>query len=257
MENLISISNSLENIAKEIKEDRNDLANKLLEICEQIESLFSENDDYSWPMSINNLCKNFDLNRDTVHTHKRRYLTEGTDYFIEGSRPFRTCYFKRNGALKIFEHSRSEKGIRYLKKFGKSPYPKEEHLYINTIKYAVLGFDIPKKEFLVKTLNKNFKIDLYLKNIKLAIECDEHDHYAQEYSKDLRKREEDIFKEIGCRFLRFNPHEPDFNVGEVINVIFHYIFNKLINDKDLIKYYMEKRKRKIRERNIPVVILED
>jgi hypothetical protein len=39
-------------------------------------------------------------------------------------------------------------------------------------------------------------------------------------------------------------------VGEVINVILHHIFNKLIDRKDPIDYYMEKRERTIRKRTI-------
>jgi very-short-patch-repair endonuclease len=136
-------------------------------------------------------------------------------------------------------HYRTGKGTRFLNKYGIVRFPKPEHLYINTINYAVSGFDIPKKEYKVK----DYKIDLYLINRKLAIECDEHDHYWQEYSVDLRKRQEHIIKALGCRFLRFNPYEPDFNVGEVINVIFHHIFNKSINGEDPIDYYMEKRKK--------------
>jgi very-short-patch-repair endonuclease len=217
-----------------------------------------DNDDYSWPMSINNLCKNFDLNRHTIHSHKRKYLTNGEDYFIEGSGSSRSIMFEKSGAIKILMHYRTEKGVRYLRKHGYDSFsaPKEEHLYINTIKYAINGFDIPKKGSKVKTLNKDYKIDLYLQKSKLAIECDEHDHYGQEYEDELLKREEDISKGLGCRFLRFNPQEPDFNVGEVINVIFHYIFNKLIKGKDPIDYYMEKRKRAIRERKYPILTEE-
>jgi very-short-patch-repair endonuclease len=245
--NLIPIRDSLINIAEEIKQDRNDLYQKLLEICEEIDNLFYENDDYSWPMSKNDFCKNFDLNDSSVRTHMRNHLIEGKDYFIEGMGRTKEYYFEKYGALKIFEHSRSEKGIRYKNKHGSSISPKEEHLYINIIKYALMGFDIPKKQHKVKLDNNKYKnIDLYLERTKLAIECDEHDHYYQESSNELLKREEDISNNLGCRFLRFNPHEPDFNIGEVISVIFHYIANKSINGKDPIRYYQEKRQRSIR-----------
>ncbi len=219
-----------------------------MDICEEIDSfLVDETDDYSWPMSIKDLCKNFDLNRGTVHRHKSKYLTKEEDYFIQDSgRPDRAICFYKVGALKIFKHSRSEKAVRYFNKHGSSLSPKEEHLYINTIIYAIRGFETTKKGFKVETSHKDYNIDLYLENAKLAIECDEHDHYGQEYSDE--KREDHIIKELGCKFLRFNPHEPNFNIGEVINAVFNYLLNKLINGKDPIDYYMEKRQRTTRKR---------
>lgn len=244
---LISIRDSLVGIAEGIKQDRDDLYQKLLEICGEIDSLFYQSDEYSWPMTISNFCRTFEMETSTVNSNKK-YLTKGVDYFVEGSGRNRAACFTKSGALIIFQHSRSERGTRYLKKYGLSLPPKEEHLYINTIKYAMRRFELPKKKILVKTSSNNYEIDLYLENTKLAIECDEHDHYGQEYVDQLTQREEDIFKELGCRFLRFNPHEPDFNVGEVINVIFHHIFGKSINGEDPIDYYMKKRQRKIRER---------
>ncbi len=245
---LISIRNSLVSIAEEIKKDRNDLYQKLLEISEEIDSLFSENDEYSnnWPMSINDVMKNFDLTVGQVHNNKRKYLSKEKDYFVDR---WHTLHLARSGVIKILRHAKTEKGIKWLNKIFDSNYsPKEEHLYINIIKYALSGFAISKKGFAVKTLNKNYEIDLYLQNLKVAIECDERDHYEQEYLDEHIKREKDIIKELGCKFLRFNPDELDFNVGEVINVIFHHIFNKLIDGKDPIDYYMEKRERTIRKR---------
>lgn len=247
-EYLISMRASLLNIGEEIQKDRNDLYQKLSDICEDIDSMLFDNDDYTWPMAINDFLINFDLSRSTVNSHKTRYLQKGIDYFTEDTGPHRALHFEKCGALKILEHCKSERGTRYKRKHGSSIEPKPEHYYINIIKSAIQKFDISKKSFKVKTKYNDYFIDLYLENINLAIECDEHDHYIQEYSDELERREEDIITELGCRFLRFNPHEADFNVGEVINVIFHYISNKLINGKDPISYYHEKRQRSIRRR---------
>ena len=49
-ENLISIKDTLDKIAREIKKDRNDLYNEISEICEEIDYLLLDNDDYIWPM---------------------------------------------------------------------------------------------------------------------------------------------------------------------------------------------------------------
>jgi len=237
---------SLLMIAEEIQKTRNDLYQKISDICEELDSMLSDNEDYAWPMSIGDFCYNFDFNRNTVNTHKRRHLKEGKDYFTDGTGPDRALHFEKCGALKILEHCKTEKGARYKRIHGSSILPKEEHYYINIIKYSIQKLDIPKKHFKGEINDKDLFIDLYLQNAKIAIECDEHDHYGQEYLDELVGREEDIVKKLGCRFLRFNPHAPDFNVGEVINVIFHIISDKLINGKDPIIYYQEKRQRSIR-----------
>jgi very-short-patch-repair endonuclease len=245
---LISIRNSLVSIAEEIKKDRNDLYQKFLEIFDEIDSLFAENDEFSnnWPMSITDVRKIFDLSVGQIHNNKRKYLSRGEDYFVDR---WNTLYLERSGVIEILRHAKTEKGIKWLNKISDSNYsPKEEHLYINIIKYALTGFDNPKKEFAVKVSNRIYKIDLYLQKSKIAIECDERDHYEQEYLDEHIQRQEDIIKELGCKFLRFNPHDHDFNIGELINVIFHYISNNLMNGKEPIDYYMEKRERKIRER---------
>ena len=116
MEDFISIRDSIFRIAEEIKRDRNDLYQKLLYICEKIDSLFSANDNYDWPMSRKNVQKYFGLTKSQIYNNKNRYLIKGKDYFIEGDRPFRTLYLERIGVIKIIMHSRSDKGIRYLKK---------------------------------------------------------------------------------------------------------------------------------------------
>jgi hypothetical protein len=162
---LISIRNSLVSIAEEIKKDRNDLYQKLFEISEEIDSLSSENDEYgnNWPMSINDVRKNFDLTVGQVHNNKRKYLSKEEDYFVDR---WNTLYLERSGVIKILRHAKTEKGIKWLNKiFNSNHSRKEEHLYINVIKYALSGFDIPKKEFAVKTLNKNYKILIHIYKI--------------------------------------------------------------------------------------------
>jgi len=250
MEDLMSIKDSLINTIKEISQDKSDVSNKLKGVCSEIDKVFMNDDDYSWPMSIRDFCNNFDINYRTALTHRSKYLKEEDDCYFYGSGMFRELYFTKLGALKIFMHSKSEKGIRYLRKHGIANFPKEEHLYMKIIENAINRFDIAKKEFKVPILGEKYKkIDLYLQNAKLAIECDEHDHYWQEDFNDYQKREEDINKELGCRFLRFNPHEPNFNLGEIINIIFHHILGKSINGKDPINFYMEKKESSVRKRN--------
>jgi very-short-patch-repair endonuclease len=57
----------------------------------------------------------------------------------------------------------------------------------------------------------NYRIDLYLPEVKLAIECDEFNH-AMYDAEEERKREREIYQELGCAFFRYNPDDKDFNV---------------------------------------------
>ena len=83
-DNLNIIRGSLFKIADEIKKDRNDLYKKIIDICEEIGGMFSDTDDYEWPMSKMDFCDNFELNRNTVNRHIDINLKDGIDYFIEG-----------------------------------------------------------------------------------------------------------------------------------------------------------------------------
>jgi very-short-patch-repair endonuclease len=205
-------------------------------------------DDYNWPIPMSKFCDLFDLGNGAVRSAKNGlHFIEGRDYFKD-EKGWKQIYLYKTGAIKILRITRTEKGTKYLRKHGTNISPKDEHLYLDIIKYAIQEFDNPEKNFKISTTNNNYKIDLYLKNAKLEIECDEHDHYGQEDLDELKKREKDIFEVLGCRFLRFNPNDIDFNVGDVINVIFCYIFNKSLDRKDPVDWFMEKRKRIIRKR---------
>lgn len=63
----------------------------------------------------------------------------------------------------------------------------------------------------------NYRIDLYFIDYKLAIECDEHNHV------DRNKEYEKIREELNCTFIKFNPHEKCFNIGNVISKILKHI----------------------------------
>jgi len=106
-------------------------------------------------------------------------------------------------------------------------YLKKEQEYINAICDA---FDTTcHKQYSVKT----FKIDLYMPEHNLAIECDEFDHYHRnaDYEKN---RERKIRYELGCNFFRFNPDEQNFNIYRVIaNISNKMNENKIKKFKEL------------------------
>jgi len=63
-----------------------------------------------------------------------------------------------------------------------------------------------------------YRIDLYFPDYKLAIEIDEFGH---KYRNKVYEEEREAYlkEKLGCKFIRFNPNEKDFNVGIVISNI--------------------------------------
>ena len=62
----------------------------------------------------------------------------------------------------------------------------------------------------------NYKIDLYIKDLNIAIEYDENDHkhYTCEKHED---RQKEIEKELNCKFIRVSDKESDlYNIGVVM-----------------------------------------
>ncbi len=61
----------------------------------------------------------------------------------------------------------------------------------------------------------SYRIDLYIVDKRIAIECDEYGHDGYRV-KNERMRQEFITKELSCKFLRFNPDAPDFKLSALM-----------------------------------------
>ena len=69
---------------------------------------------------------------------------------------------------------------------------------------------------------QGYKIDLYLKGPRIAIECDEHAHAY--YGKQAEQEREDAIRQaLSCTFIRFDPDHPGFAVGSLIDSIVRQI----------------------------------
>ncbi len=81
-----------------------------------------------------------------------------------------------------------------------------------------------------------YRIDLYFPEYKLAIEVDEDNHkdrcliYETERQKFLEEK-------LECKFIRFNPDEKNFNIGNVISIIIDELFIK--STKELQPYQIK------------------
>lgn len=88
-----------------------------------------------------------------------------------------------------------------------------EYETIDVIEAAFVNFG-PIRQFAVA----DYRIDLYLTRLDIAIECDESNH--QGYNRDAEKLRTDTISAIKkCVWVRYNPHKTGFNVGEVISRI--------------------------------------
>uniref|UniRef100_A0A6C0LNZ0 Bro-N domain-containing protein n=1 Tax=viral metagenome TaxID=1070528 RepID=A0A6C0LNZ0_9ZZZZ len=69
----------------------------------------------------------------------------------------------------------------------------------------------------------NYRIDLFFPEYKLAIECDEQHHLRKNNIEADRIRQSNIFMNLRCNFIRFNPYEKDFDLFKLLNEIYIYI----------------------------------
>lgn len=60
-----------------------------------------------------------------------------------------------------------------------------------------------------------FRIDLYFPMQKVAVECDEHGHAKYDAKSDV-SRQYFLEKQLGCTFVRYNPHADGFSVYGIL-----------------------------------------
>lgn len=66
-----------------------------------------------------------------------------------------------------------------------------------------------------------YRIDLYIPEIKLAIECDENDHADRDPVRE-RTRKRFIEQTLNCHFIRYNPNDSQFDIFDVWEEIKEY-----------------------------------
>jgi|GEM_PF-1766422 len=129
---------------------------------------------------------------------------------------YRTTLVTGDGISQAYANTQNNKLLEFLESIGCVRVIKHikqnEYLPIISAAFPDLG---PEREYRVLD---DYRIDLYLKNANIAIECDEHNHSSINPILD-KYRERRIKKELKCKFIRFNPDEKNFNVGNVIKAV--------------------------------------
>lgn len=71
------------------------------------------------------------------------------------------------------------------------------------------------------------RIDMYIPQYKIAIECDEFDHV--QYNKiDEETRQRFITEQLTCSWVRFDPYDEKFNVFDVIRDILKLVLPQVV-----------------------------
>ena len=98
---------------------------------------------------------------------------------------------------------------------------RKEIEFIECLKQALLPFDITQFERQYSKLKcGNYKIDLYLPEINVAVEYDENEHKRYTYEQQ-ELRQKLIEEELGCRFIRVTDKmSHSYNVGKVLKEMF-------------------------------------
>ena len=128
-------------------------------------------------------------------------------------------FVTRLGLKKVLANSKKANAGQLSESLGLEMciYTKVEASHIGNIRKAfkdVLSID----EYAVGKYN----VDLYFPSLNLVIECDQNNH--NDYNKQTEKEREDYIKDkLGCTFIRFNPDEPGFMIGDVIYKISKFI----------------------------------
>ena len=128
-------------------------------------------------------------------------------------------FVTRLGLKKVLANSKKANAAQLSESLGLEMciYTRVEASHIGNIRKAfkdVLSID----EYAVGKYN----VDLYFPSLNLVIECDQNNH--NHYNRQTEKERENYIKDkLGCTFIRFNPDEPGFMIGDVIYKISRFI----------------------------------
>jgi very-short-patch-repair endonuclease len=139
------------------------------------------------------------------------------------------------GVIKILQSSKKINIIDFYDKIGLNKetlfhFPPIECETLNMIIKSFNGENMIKQYVVL-----NYRVDLYLSDYNICIECDEPQHEQKIYE-DI-EREVNIITYLNsvhkfkCIFIRYKPFDKDFCIFNVINQIYKQIINNKIVDK--------------------------
>jgi very-short-patch-repair endonuclease len=143
----------------------------------------------------------------------------------------KTVYISKKGLEQIIAKSKvcgPDKLQQLVESFDLklSIIPRKEHVHLEAISKS-----FPDVEKYTQFKVGPYRVDMYIEDYDLVIECDEYNHRDRDPQEE-KEREKFIISELNCEFIRFNPDQKNFSIFEVIATIHKFILEKTIATKD-------------------------
>jgi very-short-patch-repair endonuclease len=176
--------------------------------------------------NLEDILPKLDSVKGNVTRFIRRNFREGNDFIVKTLIDTKGMYGGQNKKLyylskQTAELVQSSFKLRYndVCKVGDT----KVHNVIISVETSCLGIlckslrTLPvhfKRQYLVG----KYRVDLYIPELNLCVECDEfgHKHYDTEKENE---RYSYIKGTLNCDFIRFNPNEPDFDITDIISSV--------------------------------------
>lgn len=179
--------------------------------------------------NVEDLSIKLNTRKDTVVKYLTKYFKENQHYIINkvdknnhrGGHN-KNIYLLSQETYELIDSSYNLKN-RYITKI------KDVNIvnpFLMTVENSTIGFICDSLENIIDLKRQykveNYYVDLYIPKYQIVIECDEFGH---EYYKNNEEivREEFIKKELNCKFIRFNPCSPDFQLSKLLHSILKMI----------------------------------
>lgn len=133
-------------------------------------------------------------------------------------------FVNKNGFIQLLTAARKENIDEISKMFGIVTIYRYKPKEIEILDELGKFFNELKIKYIPQRRIKMYRVDIFVPEYKLVIEIDENGHKDRN-KKYENLREADIKKYTGCKFIRCNPDEEDFNISQFIGKIAKYIMD--------------------------------
>jgi very-short-patch-repair endonuclease len=183
--------------------------------------------------NIEDLAVYLDARKDNIKKYLFKHFQRNQDYIIvavEKDKPKthgghnKEVILLREDVFNLIKHTYNIRN-QYITKINdvdiKNPL-------LMSVETASLGFiqDVFKDVIEMKRQFKvgKYYIDLYIPKFKLAIECDEYGHQTYSVAAETT-RQKFIEDTLGCKFIRFDPCDSNFDITQLMNTIMKELFS--------------------------------
>nr|AEX62207.1 hypothetical protein mv_L2 [Moumouvirus Monve] len=141
-----------------------------------------------------------------------------------------TIFIDKEGLVELLLKANKSASIKLALDLGIKVHQKFTRKEINIVKeldiFCNMSCIKSKHQYVIKCDKGKYIIDYYLPEYKIAIEIDEFNHKDRNPGYE-KQRQIDITKELGCKFIRCNPDDKDFNITSLIGTINKHVIEQL------------------------------